>query len=72
MVPLAAARVKHRTAGLCSWCLEGQGAGCQGQREARARDSPLIRGGDEEGIGTRVTVVADLHYELRDAHADVV
>lgn len=72
MVPLAAARAKHRTAGPCRCCSEGQGAGCQGQREARAGDSPLIRGGDEEGVGPRAAVVADLHDELGDAHADVV
>jgi hypothetical protein len=48
----------------------GRGAG-RG-RGARGRDSPLIGGGDEEGVGTRVAVVADLHDELGDAHADVV
>lgn len=72
MVPLAAAWEKHRAAGPRNWCLEGWGVARQAQREARDRDSPLIRGGNEEGIRTRVAVVADLHDELRDAHADVV
>lgn len=69
---LAAAWEKHRAAGPRSWHLEGWGAGRQAQREARDRDLPLIRGGNEEGIGTRVAVVADLHNELGDAHTDVV
>lgn len=72
MVHLLATCLKHRVAGPCIWCLEGRGAGWQGQREARGRDSPLIRGGDEEGVGTRVAVVADLHYEFGDPHTDVV
>lgn len=72
MVQLAAAWGKRGAAGPPRWHLEGWGAEQQAQLGARVRDSPFIRGGNEEGIGTRVTMMANLHDELGDAHADVV
>lgn len=51
---------------------KGRELGGRVSERPEAGDSPLICGCDEEGVGTRVAVVADLHDELRDAHADVV